>query len=84
MIDYTEQIKKIISECSDLSEEQMSSISADTNISELGLDSLDLVEAVIAVEREFDCYIEISGNWMEDAQITINSLNKILNEKLHG
>ena len=84
MTDYTKVIKTILQESTNLSDSEMDKITSDANIASLGMDSLDLVEAVLALEKEFGVDIEISGDWMEDAIITIENLNKIINEKLNA
>lgn len=84
MTDYTKVIKTILQESTNLSDSEMDKITSDANIASLGMDSLDLVEAVLALEKEFGVDIEISGDWMEDAVITIENLNKIINEKLNA
>ncbi len=72
----TEKIIKMIAEKLNLEE---SNIHADSNFKEdLGIDSLDLFELVIALEEEFD--IEIP---QEDAAniSTVNDVVKYLNSK---
>jgi len=84
MTDYIKVIKDILQESTNLTDAEMDKITSDANIAVLGMDSLDLVEAILALEKEFGIDIEISGDWMEDAVITIDGLNKIINEKLNG
>jgi len=84
MIDYTSKIRGILKDSSDLTEEQMNEVSLDTNIAKLGIDSLSLVEAIIEMEKHFKIDIELSGPWMDETDITINEINKMINEKLHG
>jgi len=84
MTDYIKVIKDILQESTNLTDAEMDKITSDANIANLGMDSLDLVEAILALEKEFGIDIEISGDWMEDAVITIDGLNKIINEKLNG
>jgi acyl carrier protein len=84
MTDYIKVIKDILQESTNLTDAEMDKITSDANIADLGMDSLDLVEAILALEKEFGIDIEISGDWMEDAVITIDGLNKIINEKLNG
>lgn len=82
MVDYTNEIKSILRDSSDLSEEEMAAVGNDVNIASLGIDSLSLVEAIIELEKRFKIDIEIGGAWMEDAVVTINEINKLINEKL--
>jgi acyl carrier protein len=56
-----ERIKPIIVEQFDVEEE---SITADTKFEDIGADSLDIVELVMALEGEFD--IEIPDTAIED------------------
>jgi len=83
MTDYIDEIKEVLRLSSDLTEEQMAQISNDTNMTEIGLDSLSLVEAVIELESRFKIQIDLHEDWMEDEVITINGLNKMINEKLN-
>ena len=84
MVDYTNEIKSILRISSDLTEEQMAAVSNDVNIASLGIDSLSLVEAIIEMEKKFKVDIELAGPWMDDADISINQINKMISEKLHG
>ena len=84
MIDYTKEIREILKYCSDLPESEMDSVSDDENIGNLGIDSLALVEAIIEIEKKFDIEIDIHGSWMEEVDLNINQINKMINEKLHG
>lgn len=56
-----ERIKPIVAEQFDVEEE---TITADTKFEEIGADSLDIVELVMALEEEFD--IEIPDAAIED------------------
>ena len=84
MIDYTNEIRNIMKDSSDLTEEQMSAVTNDTNIADLGIDSLSLVEVIIELERVFKIDIEIGGVWTDQTNITINEINRVINEKLNG
>lgn len=84
MVDYTAEIKSILKDSSDMSAEEMDAVSNDTNVAGLGIDSLSLVEAIIEMEKKFKVDIELNGPWMDEANITINDINKMINEKLHG
>ena len=70
-----ERIKPIIAEQFDVEEE---SISNDTKFEEIGADSLDIVELVMALEEEFD--IEIPDASIEDIT-TVNDLVKFIKGK---
>ena len=70
-----ERIKPIIAEQFDVEEE---SISSDTKFEEIGADSLDIVELVMALEEEFD--IEIPDASIEDIT-TVNDLVKFIKGK---
>ena len=84
MIDYTKEIKDILRYSSDLTEEEMSQVTNDTNIASLGIDSLSLVEAIIEMEKKFKIDIDINGSWMEEVDLNVNQINKMIHEKLHG
>lgn len=84
MIDYTNEIKSILRDSSDLTVEQMAVVDNDTNIAGLGIDSLSLVEAIIELERKFKVDIELGGAWMDEADITVNEINRMINEKING
>lgn len=84
MIDYTNEIKSILRESTDFTVEEMADVSNDANIADLGIDSLSLIEAVIEIERKFKIDIDIGGNYMDEAVISINDINKMINEKLNG
>lgn len=82
MIDYTTEIKSILRESTDFTVDEMAAISNDANIAGLGIDSLSLIEAVIEIERKFKIDIEIGGAYMDEADLSINDINKMINEKL--
>jgi acyl carrier protein len=82
MVDYTSEIKSILRNSSDLTLEQMDAVANDTNIASLGIDSLSLVEAIIEMEKKFKLDIELGGPWMDEANISINDINKMINEKI--
>lgn len=84
MIDRTEQIRQVLMDSSDLTERDMESMTNDSNIRDFGIDSLSLVEAIIELEHMFNIEIDNSGPWMEEAELTVNGINKMINEKLHG
>ena len=84
MIDYTNEIRSALIYSSDFTEEEMAKVSPDANIADLGIDSLSLVEAIIDIEKKFKVDIELSGPWMDEADISSNQINKMINEKLHG
>lgn len=84
MIDYTNEIKSILRESTDFTVDEMAAVSNDENIAALGIDSLSLIEAVIEIERKFKIDIEIGGAYMDEAVISINDINKMINEKLNG
>lgn len=57
MKETTETIIRVIAEYLDKEE---SEISASDTFTEIGLDSLDIMELVMQVEEELDCKIELS------------------------
>ena len=70
-----ERIKPIIVEQFDVEED---SITSDTKFEEIGADSLDIVELVMALEEEFD--IEIPDTAIEDI-ITVGDAVKFIKGK---
>ena len=83
MKDYTSIIREVLKEAGDLTDADMASMTNDKNISDFGIDSLSLVEAVIGLESEFGTDIDVSGA-RDTSGITVNDLNAIINEKLDG
>ena len=55
MVDFAEKVKKIICEQLDVSEEDV--VSGASFVDDLGADSLDQVELIMAMEEEFDVSI---------------------------
>ena len=84
MVDYTNEIKSILKDSSDLTTEQMAAVDNDVNIASLGIDSLSLVEAIIELERKFKVDIELGGAWMDEANVTVNEINRMINAQLNG
>lgn len=78
MVDYRNEIKEILSGLVG------DTISNDTNLADAGLDSLEIVEALLILENKFGVFINIEGDWMEDLVLTVDDLNRKINEKLHG
>lgn len=65
-----EKVKKIIVEVLGLDEERIETISEDSSLIELGLDSLNAIEIIVNLESEFD--IEV-----DDEDLMIESLYTI-------
>lgn len=84
MIDYTKEIKIILRESSDLTENEMNSVNNDANLADIGIDSLSLIEAIFELEKKFNIEIELSALDGDEIIFTINGINKLVNEKLHG
>lgn len=87
MTDYTEAIKRIIGECSDLCAEEIETIGPDDNLNAFDIDSLSLVEIIMMVENEFDVEIDvedITGDAvrLKNTKMTIGLINDTLNAKL--
>ena len=71
-----ENIKKIlINEVSAITASDISVVSADAPLHDLGIDSLGFVELLVAIEKRFNLKLMESGLSQEDFQ-TINSLAK--------
>lgn len=83
MKDYTNIIREVLKDASGLTDTDMASMTNDKNISDFGIDSLSLVEAVIGLESEFGIDIDVSGA-RDTSGLTVNDLNAIINEKLDG
>lgn len=70
-----EQIKKILVEQLDIDEDM---VTPETTIEDLGVDSLDLVEAVMAIEDTFN--IKIEDNDLEGLK-TVNDFVEYVEKK---
>jgi acyl carrier protein len=77
MSDITDRVKKIVVEHLNVDEEKVSDDAS--FIDDLGADSLDTVELVMAFEEEFD--IEIPDDAAETIQ-TFGDAVKFINEKI--
>lgn len=89
MTDYTESIKKIIGECSDLCAEEIDTLSATDDLNAFDIDSLSLVEIIMMIENEFGIEIDvedIAGDAvrLKNTKLTIGLLNDTINEKLNN
>lgn len=87
MIDYTNDIRDVIKESSDLKPDELSKMTNDSSITELGIDSLSLVEVMITLEKKYNIEInpeDVGGDLRnQNMDLTINELNTIINKKLN-
>lgn len=72
-MDLIEQVKNIIGNRIDVSK-----VSKDDKLNEIGLDSLDLVEVMLEIEEAF--HIEIKSDEILDL-VTVNDLLKLIQRK---
>jgi acyl carrier protein len=80
MSDVVEKIKKIISEQLDVSEDAV--ILTASFVDDLGADSLDQVELIMAMEEEFDITIpDEDAEKIATVQHAIDYINKALGKK---
>ena len=74
--DVTEKMRTIIAEQAVL---DPSEVSLDATLDDLGIDSLGLVEAVFAIEEEFDVQVPFNANDPADSQFDISNVQSMVN-----
>ncbi|SOH95557.1 acyl carrier protein [Monaibacterium marinum] len=74
--DVTEKMRAIIAEQAVL---DPSEVSMDATLDDLGIDSLGLVEAVFAIEEEFDVQVPFNANDPADSQFDISNVQSMVN-----
>ena len=57
---------------------EVSEVSLDATLDELGIDSLGLVEAVFAIEETFDVQVPFNANDPSDSQFDISNVQSIV------
>lgn len=72
----TEKMRAIIAEQALL---DPSEVSLDATLEDLGIDSLGLVEAVFAIEEEFDVQVPFNANDPSDSQFDISNVQSMVN-----
>lgn len=72
----TEKMRAIIAEQAVL---DPSEVSMDATLEDLGIDSLGLVEAVFAIEEEFDVQVPFNANDPADSQFDISNVQSMVN-----
>ncbi|MBE1288906.1 MAG: acyl carrier protein [Rhodobacteraceae bacterium] len=73
--DISEQIIKIIAEQAVL---ETSDVSPEKTLEDLGVDSLGLVEAIFAIEEEFDIQVPFNANEPDKSDFDISSVAAIV------
>jgi acyl carrier protein len=73
--DISERIIKIISEQAVL---ETSDVSPEKTLEDLGVDSLGLVEAIFAIEEEFDIQVPFNANEPDKSDFDISSVAAIV------
>lgn len=74
--EVTEKMRAIIAEQAVL---DPSEVSLDATLDDLGIDSLGLVEAVFAIEEEFDVQVPFNANDPADSQFDITNVQSMVN-----
>jgi len=74
--EVTEKMRAIIAEQAVLDPSQ---VSMDATLDDLGIDSLGLVEAVFAIEEEFDVQVPFNANDPQDSQFDISNVQSMVN-----
>ena len=57
---------------------QPSDVSADQSLEDLGIDSMGLVEAIFAIEEEFDIQVPFNANEPEKSDFDISSVDAVV------
>lgn len=78
-----EKIKGIIAEVLELDEEKIKTISENSSLIELGLDSLNAIEIIVNLESEFDIEVE-DEDLMIDSLYTIELLCNLTRKYIEG
>lgn len=78
-----EKIKGIIAEVLELDEERIQTISEDSSLIELGLDSLNAIEIIVNLESEFDIEVD-DEDLMIDSLYTIELLCNLIKKYTEG
>ena len=74
--EITEKMRAIIAEQAVL---DPSEVSLDATLEDLGIDSLGLVEAVFAIEEEFDVQVPFNANDPADSEFDITNVRSMVN-----
>ncbi len=73
--DISERIFKIVAEQAVL---ETSDVSPEKTLEDLGVDSLGLVEAIFAIEEEFDIHVPFNANEPDKSDFDISSVAAIV------
>ena len=74
--EVTEKMRAIIAEQAVL---DPSEVGLDATLDDLGIDSLGLVEAVFAIEEEFDIQVPFNANDPSESQFDITNVQSMVN-----
>ncbi len=74
--EVTEKMRAIIAEQAVL---DPSEVGMDATLDDLGIDSLGLVEAVFAIEEEFDVQVPFNANDPSDSDFDITNVQSMVN-----
>ena len=80
MIDYNEVYSKVCAMLCEAKDLEIESISEDMPLSQLKLDSLDYVELMLLVNKEFSVTIE-TDVFVDQPDLTLRELCKFISEK---
>jgi len=74
-MDIKDRVIKIIAEQAVL---EVSDVTPESSLEELGIDSLGLVESIFAIEEEFDISVPFNANAPEDSTFDISTVASII------
>lgn len=74
-MDVKQRVIRIIAEQAVM---DVSEVTPDKTLSDLGIDSLGLVESIFAIEEEFDINVPFNANNPEDSEFDISSVAAII------
>ena len=69
---------KIIQIIADQAVLEISDVSGDNTLNDLGIDSLGLVESIFAIEEEFDISVPFNANEPDKSEFDISSVDAII------
>ncbi len=75
MMDIKDRVINIIAEQAML---EPSDVSMDSTLTDLGIDSLGLVESIFAIEEAFDISVPFNANEPEASEMDISSVSSII------
>ncbi len=69
---------KVIQIIADQAMLEVSDVSGDKSLGDLGIDSLGLVESIFAIEEEFDIQVPFNANEPENSEFDISSVDAVI------